>query len=557
MSINQKHTNMKRSTSWVLSLGFIFLIAIHSINVNAQGFSSQTTSELQQVLETFQGDPSFVGGISAAIKVDELATWQGASGYAARNINAQNELLPGGTPFTTTTLSRMYSVTKTFTAALVLELAEAGILNLDNPVNGYFPLHAVNPGLNGAVTIRQLLAHESGYSDYTGEMQFVIAVAFQPTHIWTPYEVLSFVHQENPPGSVRKYSSTNYILLGALIEIVTGQPVEQHFRSAFITPLGLSSLYFGVRESMPAGSILAAPHDNLSAFNPIFQLTGQPTFPYAYTNISAFPLEGVVSAAFTGGALVSNASDLAAWGNALFTGRATSASILDAMINSISSTPDAQGDFLGYGIWKSSKMSTSETFLGHDGSAPGYRSVMFYQPEKRLTLVVMCNFHGADIYAIARALYAVVPDYICGKPGSKEEKIRLCFNGQSICVVRRAADGFIRKGAYLGPCETGQAQDRINNKMGERTSNGKTFLVYPSPARNSVSFRFATEADGPVTIEIYDMTGKVVAGVFNGLLERGASRQIVVNCQNLDPAAYIAVMKTKSGVQQQKIIITR
>lgn len=182
---------MKKSTRvWLLS--FIFSSAFINENAFAQGFSSQTKSELHQALLNFQNDPSFVGGISAAIKVDGLASWQGATGFAARNVNDQNVLLEGGTSFTTQTLSRMYSVTKTFTAALVLELAQAGVLNLDNPVSTYIPLGAVNPGLNGSVTIRQLLAHESGYSNYTNEMQFLLAVAFQPTHIWTPYEVLYF-----------------------------------------------------------------------------------------------------------------------------------------------------------------------------------------------------------------------------------------------------------------------------------------------------------------------------------------------------------------------------
>ncbi|MGZ5245971.1 MAG: serine hydrolase domain-containing protein [Flavitalea sp.] len=436
---------MKKSTLWSWILGFIFSSAFIYKDASSQGFSSQANSDLQQALLGFQNDPSFVGGISAAIKIDGLATWNGATGFAARNINAQNELLAGGTSFTTQTLSRMYSVTKTFTAALVLELAKEGILNLDNPVSSYIPLGAVNPGLNGSVTIRQLLAHESGYSNYTDEMQFLIAVAFQPTHIWTPFEVLYFVHQIDPPGTIRKYSSTNYIMLGAIIEAKTGQPVEQLYRSRFISPLGLNSMYLGVRESQPAGTMLAAPHDNISAFNPIFQLTGQPTFPNAYTNISAFPFQGIVSAAFTGGGLISNASNLAEWGNALFTGKATSQSTIDAMVSSISSTPDDEGDFLGYGIWKSTKMSATETFLGHDGRAPGYRSVMFFQPEKKLTIVVMTNFYGADIYAIAKALYAALPDFSCGNPGKNESKIRLCYNGNSLCVARSAADVFIKK----------------------------------------------------------------------------------------------------------------
>jgi len=532
----------------------IVVILFHS-KATAQGFSSQTQSKLQQVLQTFQNDPTFVGGISAAVNVDGLAAWKGATGYAARNVNAQNNLLPGGSMMTTSTLSRIYSVTKTFTAALALELSKAGVLNLNNPVSAYLPLNLINPGLNANVAVRQLLAHESGYSDYTGEFQFQVAVAFQPTHFWTPFEVASFVHQINAPGSVRQYSSTNYILLGAIIESVTGQPVEVLFRARFFTPLGLNSFYMGEREAQPAGTTLAAPHDNISPFNPIFQLTGQPTFPNTYTNISAFPFRGIVSAAFTGGGLVSNAEELAKFSNALFTGKATTKTTIDAMIQSISSTPDAQGDYLGYGIWKSTKMSSTETFLGHDGSAPGFRSVMFFQPDKKLSIVVLTNYYGADIYAIARALYAALPEFTCGNPNKKEDKIRLCHNGNSICVSRNAADGFINKGGYLGDCETQSKEAKVETGMIPITTAG--FNVYPNPSKGKVQMSFGSEIQGQVTIDLFDSNGRLVAHLYNGVAQKGSVQQLSLAENNLKPGTYIISLKSSAGTRQEKIVLMK
>ncbi|HJS54030.1 MAG TPA: serine hydrolase domain-containing protein, partial [Chitinophagaceae bacterium] len=191
----------------------VILIATVPALSFSQGFSSQTTDRLQHVIDSFQNNPAnpYVGGMSAAIKVDGLAFWQGATGHAARNVDADNNLLPGGTTFETSTLSRMYSVTKTFTAALVLELVKEGVFSLEDPVSKFIPfLNAVNPELNSAVTIHQLLVHESGYSSYSDEQQLQIAVAFQPTHQWTVFEMLTFVHQTDAPGTVRKYSNTNY-----------------------------------------------------------------------------------------------------------------------------------------------------------------------------------------------------------------------------------------------------------------------------------------------------------------------------------------------------------
>ncbi|MGN6616043.1 MAG: serine hydrolase domain-containing protein, partial [Ilyomonas sp.] len=255
---------------------FLFLAAFLLQATAQDGFSSETKQRLQKVIDSFQNNPDtpFVGGISAAIKVEGLAQWQGVTGFAARNVDDQNNLLPGGTLFTKNTLSRIYSITKTFTAVLTLELAKEGVFNLDDPVDKFIPLQIINPALNGTVKIKQLLAHKSGYSDYPNEMDLQIAVAAQPTHIWTPYEILSFVHQINKPGKVQSYSSTNYVVLGAIIENATGKHVEDFFRNRFFKPLGLKSMYLDIREQNNGRGPLAAPHDNISAFNPIFLATG-------------------------------------------------------------------------------------------------------------------------------------------------------------------------------------------------------------------------------------------------------------------------------------------
>jgi len=535
----------------------LFILAGLSIHAIAQGFSPESKTRLQHVIDSFQNNPAnpFVGGIAAAIKVDGLAFWQGTTGYAARNVDAQNNLLAGGTPFTGSALSRIYSITKTFTAPLVLELAKEGVFGLNDPISLYFPFDQVNPGLNRSVTIRQLLAHESGYSDYTDEFQLQVAVAFQPTHVWTPYETVSFVHQIAPPGTVRRYSSTNYIILGAIIEALTGKPVAQHYRERFFTPLALNSMYLGVREPQPAGSILAAPHDNLSPFNPVFQLTGQPTFPDAYTNVSQFPFTGIVSLAFTGGGLVSNVADVAQWGNALFTGKATSKETLDAMMNSIPPTPDQDGDYLGYGIWRSTRMSSTEEFIGHDGSAPGYRSVMFYQPEKKLTLVVLTNYHGADIYALARALYASVPEFLCGNQNKKEDKIQLCFNANTLCVDRGAAEGFIKKGAFLGDCESSLSRVVKQEVIEEQTITDLS--VFPNPSTNKVSISFKVPVSGPFTLQVYDMIGKLVATLFNGIAEKGMIERINWNADKLPAGIYVSRLQIASGSIQRKIVLSR
>ncbi|MEO6135369.1 MAG: serine hydrolase [Ginsengibacter sp.] len=532
---------------------FLFIIFSGlTLFTNAQGFSPSVQKKLQAVLDSFQNNTAnpFIGGMSADIKVDGLAEWAGATGFAARNVDESNNVIAGGTTFKVNTLSRIYSVTKTFTAPLVLELANEGAFKLTDLISKYIPVNAINPGLNSNVTIAQLLAHESGYSDFTGEINLQIAVAAQPTHVWLPYEMLSFVHQENPVGFVRKYSSTNYVLLGAIIETVTGKPVESLYRSRFFTPLGLKSMYFDVRETNPTNNVLASPHDNISPFNPVFQQTGQPTFPDAYTNISRFPYTAIASLGFTGGAIVSDIKDVAAWSSALFNGRATGKKILNTMMQSISSIPDEDGDRLGYGLFLSKKVTGNYDFYGHDGNAPGYRSVMFYQPAKKLSLVILTNYHGADIYAIAKALYNVIPDFACG---GKDDKVKICFYGKPICLPRFAASRLVVYGATLGGCDEKGWKNILENSTLENSSHIST-NVYPNPFTSSFTFSFNPAEAGNSIFKLYDMNGKVAATLFSGYAKKGVQQSIHFDGSKLRPGIYVLRLQTASGVSEQKVV---
>ncbi len=546
---------MKRFHDRVKTL-LVTLTVIGMTNLNSQGFSSQTTQQLQQVLETFQNNPSFVGGISAAIKVDGLASWSGATGYAARNVDAQNNLLPGGTSFTVNNLSRAYSITKTFTAALVLELAKEGAFSLDDPIGDYMPLmNAYNPALNSSVTIRQLLNHESGYSDWEENIQLQIALAFDPYHEWTSYELMAFTEQLSAPGTVRRYSHNNFVFLGAIIETATGRDVEDLYRERFFTPLGLTSIYLEGREAHGSRPALAAPHDNISIFNPIFQLTGQPTFPNAHTNISALPFNGITSLGFTGGGLNSNAAELAEWSNAFFGNRVTSPGVLDSILNSISNVPDEFGNRLGYGVKITAQISGEFDFIGHNGSAPGYRSVMFYNADRKMTIVVLTNFAGASAYDIAKALYEALPEFICGSDNKKEKKIRLCKNGETICVDRAAAAQMVKRGATLGPCS-------VNNPTGSRPIAAKempfqqpTLQVFPNPAAGSVNVLFGTAEKGVVNLSLFDAGGRLVKVLFNRSVANNNYEKIPVDTDQLKAGVYFIRMQAGSSILNEKLVV--
>ncbi|MBK8086715.1 MAG: serine hydrolase [Chitinophagaceae bacterium] len=420
-------------------------------------------------------------------------------------------------------------------------------------------MQLINPGLNSSVTIRQLLAHESGYSDYTDEYMLQVSVAFQPARVWNAFETISFCHQINVPGAERQYSSTNYIMLGAIIETVTGKPMEQHYRERFFDKLGFTSMYLGGRESQNGHGELAAPHDNLSMFNPVFQMTGQPTFPDAYTNITRFPLDAIVSLAFSGGGIVSNAAELAEWRNALFGGRATSASTLQAMVNSIPATSDEDGDYLGYGIWTNKKISTTDYFVGHNGSAIGYRSLMMYQPDRKMTIALVTNYAGCNPYLIEKALYEALPNFICGNDNRKEWKILLCYKGKDICVAREAAPVHINKGAYLGSCsmELPAVQTSGTNSSIDQTNEETAFTAYPNPFSNQVTIQLKASKSGVVSLNLYDLNGKLVKHLFTGNMQEGTMKQVILQSNGLPAGTYICRLQTNAGISNRRLILNK
>ena len=245
-------------------------------------------------------------------------------------------------------------------------------------------------------------------------------------------------------------------------------------------------------------------------------------------------------------------------------------STITTMLNSISTTPDEDGDFLGYGIFRSTKISSTDVFIGHDGSGPGYRSVMFYQPDKKMTIAILTNYHGAKLYDVAKALYESLPDFICKDRNrreedkhNKEDKILICYNGHNLCVDRNAAAAHIRNGAYLGQCErrhqhheTGSGSRIINETPGTASEN-PIIKLYPNPFNDQITVTFKTTISGKVNISLYDINGKKVAIVFNGFAEKGVLQKVEFKTTNLSPGIYFSRIQTENETSQEKIVLMR
>src|SRR5215212_6629631 len=167
-------------------------------------------------------------GVVAAVQTSQY-TWVSALGVADR---------ASGEPMTPEVHHRIGSVTKTFTATLLLKAADEGLLSLDDTIDQY-----VKGVPNGdEITLRQMSNMTSGIASYTEDEQWVKEWSSDPTRVWKPEELARIGIKESPlfePGTGWFYSNTNYVLLGLVLERVTGKPIGRLYQEEVIEPLDL------------------------------------------------------------------------------------------------------------------------------------------------------------------------------------------------------------------------------------------------------------------------------------------------------------------------------
>jgi D-alanyl-D-alanine carboxypeptidase len=173
---------------------------------------------------------------------------------------------------------RIGSATKTFTATLLLKAADKGLLSLDDTIYQY----AKGVPNGDKITLRQMADMTSGIASYTEDKQWAKEWLSDPHRVWKPEELARIGIKESPlfePGTEWFYSNTNYVLLGLVLEKVTGKPIGDLYREQIIEPLGLENTSFPEPQTLPSPSRMptATPYkDNPPARSPSTPPTGAP-----------------------------------------------------------------------------------------------------------------------------------------------------------------------------------------------------------------------------------------------------------------------------------------
>ena len=289
----------------------------------------------------------------------------------------------GGEPAQVDTTFRIASITKTFTAAVITQLAAEGLLKFDDLLSKHLPpehldliprLHVLDGASYGEeITLRQLLTHSAGLFDYASAHGFFAAIAADPGHVWTPREMLegSIVwgtpHFRPGGGYGYAYSDTGYVLLGLVIEHLDRTPLHESYRRRILTPLGMSITTLEGHEAH-RGPTMSHPHEG---------------------DLDAAVIHG--TADWAGGGLVSDVDELGVFAQALVGGRIVAQPWLDQMLEWQFRTLDPERHspgYLGYGFGVEARDVHGLLLRGHRGH---WGAWMHVHPQTGLTITGTIN----------------------------------------------------------------------------------------------------------------------------------------------------------------------
>jgi D-alanyl-D-alanine carboxypeptidase len=282
------------------------------------------------------------------------------------------------TPIKLTDRQRIYSIAKTFTAIVTLQLVDEGVLSLDDTITKWLddPVVTAIPNVD-RVTLRQLLTHTSGIYDFADDNDgtFWVDAFMGPnadwTKVWTPQELLAYAAagKHDPyfePGANYFYSNTNYILIGLIVESATGKKYGDELQRRILTPLALNDTFMPEGQELPEGTIDA--YQNIDG--ELLSLAG--------TNVSW---------AWTFGGMVSTILDLARFSHAVYSGELLSPASFQEMFAYFPAKHD--GYWEGIGLYKIE--TSSGQMDGTDGTGPGANSSMFRLASEDLTILATGN----------------------------------------------------------------------------------------------------------------------------------------------------------------------
>jgi D-alanyl-D-alanine carboxypeptidase len=325
-------------------------------------------------------------GVAVTIRWPDGREWSGAAGRAD---------VTGGQAVTPGTAFALGSVSKTYTAALILTLMEEGRLTLDDPVARHLP----KLKLDQRITIRMLLDHTSGLADYFLNAAIDRPLQRRPDASWTTAQTLRYLRKPLfPPGRGWAYSNTNYLLLGLVAQAVDGRTLPAQVRDRLLEPLGLDETWSQAAERPRAET--SRGHRLIgtgAARKPSPVIDGRPVMPF----------RSVITAAGGAGNIAATSRDAARWMDALVRGDVLRPETKERMLADAAYT-DALGARVPYGMGLQITELRHRVSIGHSGRLLGFRAVVRVLPGDGMTIAVLTNQSTIDPTLVASSMLAYV-----------------------------------------------------------------------------------------------------------------------------------------------------
>ncbi|MFD8618794.1 MULTISPECIES: serine hydrolase [Streptomyces] len=322
-----------------------------------------------------------------------MARYSGPDGVRGKAVGVRDRA--SGAAMDTRARFRIGSVSKTFSSVVLLQLVQEGRLKLDAPVNTY--LEGLLP--DDRITVRHLLTHRSGLADYTDAMFEQTVPGFEAVRdrVFSYQELLDLSLAEprtTEPGAAYAYSNANFVVVGMLIEKLTGRPVADAYQRRIIKPLGLRATAY---------------------VHPDTRIEGTHVRGYLHPDEAGAPLvdstEQTVSWAQSAGAVISSTADLNTFTSALMRGRLLAPAMLEAM-TTVTPTDATGTRFYGLGL-RRYDLSCGTRVYGHTGTVQGFYTYAFATRDGRRSLAALANTsnRGAANTALGGTLEAA----FCGR----------------------------------------------------------------------------------------------------------------------------------------------
>ena len=274
---------------------------------------------------------------------------------------------------------RVASVSKSFAAALILKMAEDGLLGLDDKLTQHWPDCPVPNA--GQMTVRQLLSHTAGVFDHLNATVFWSHPSNTASKVWTVEELIQFATDNGPlfsPGNGYAYSNTGFCILGGMVERILGVSFREAVARYLTGPMGLANAF----------------HDDASTENDRIPGLAENTSSYRYH----------LSAVGAAGSMVSTPAEVARFGRLVYGGRFLGPASVSDMIQNFGGAVGGQAYGLGTRLWTRSGIP----YHGHTGSLMNYRSILMYIPSKDLSVAIMTHDVHSNWFSLVYDIFDFV-----------------------------------------------------------------------------------------------------------------------------------------------------